>query len=104
MAEGSTHVIYAALIGNLAIALIKLVAYAASGSSAMLTEAIHSLFDTVDQILLLVGESRARRPPDRRHPLGHGMEMYFWSFIVTVMVMLAGRRVGNLSGRAPALG
>jgi len=87
---GSTRVVYAALAGNIAIAVAKLVAFAFSKSSAMLAEAIHSLVDSVDQILLLVGESRGRRPPDADHPLGHGMESYFWSFIVAVMVLLLG--------------
>jgi cation diffusion facilitator family transporter len=56
----------------------------------MLTEAIHSLVDTGDQALLLVGHKRGARPPDARHPLGHGMETYFWSFIVALMVFLLG--------------
>ena len=90
MSDGSTRVIYTALGGNLAIAVAKLGAYGLSGSSAMLTEAIHSLVDSIDQILLLIGRSRARKQRDRSHPLGYGMETYFWSFIVAVMVMLAG--------------
>ena len=56
----------------------------------MLTEAIHSLVDTGDQVLLLVGQKRGARPPDARHPLGHGMETYFWFFIVALMVFLLG--------------
>ncbi len=88
--DGSTRVVYAALAGNVAIAIAKFVAYGVSGSSAMLTEAIHSLVDSVDQVLLLVGQKRGRRPPDASHPLGHGMESYFWSFIVAVMVLLLG--------------
>jgi cation diffusion facilitator family transporter len=88
--DGSTRVVYAALAGNVAIAVAKFIAYGISGSSAMLTEAIHSLVDSVDQLLLLVGQSRGRRPPDVGHPLGHGMETYFWSFIVAVMVLLMG--------------
>jgi cation diffusion facilitator family transporter len=88
--HGSTRVIYAALGGNVAIAIAKLVAYGVSGSSAMLTEAVHSFVDSVDQILLLIAQSRARKQRDRSHPLGYGMETYFWSFIVAVMVMLAG--------------
>jgi cation diffusion facilitator family transporter len=87
---GSTRVVYAALAGNVGIAIAKFVAYGISGASAMLAEAIHSLVDSVDQILLLIGESRGRRPPDPDHPLGHGMESYFWSFIVAVMVLLVG--------------
>jgi len=74
MAKGSTLVIIVALAGNLAIALAKFVASWISGSTAMLTEAIHSLVDTGDQVLLLVGQKRGARPPDARHPLGHGME------------------------------
>jgi cation diffusion facilitator family transporter len=88
--DGSTRVVYAALAGNVAIAAAKFVAYGLSASSAMLTEAIHSLVDSVDQILLLVGQSRGRRPADTGHPLGHGMESYFWSIIVAVMVLLLG--------------
>jgi cation diffusion facilitator family transporter len=89
-ADGSARVVYAALAGNVAIAVAKFVAYAISGSSAMLTESIHSLVDSVDQVLLLVGQSRGRRPADAGHPLGHGMENYFWSIIVAVMVLLLG--------------
>ena len=70
MATGSTKVVLAALAGNGAIALAKFVAAALSGSTAMLTEAIHSLVDTGDQILLLVGQVRGARAPDASHPLG----------------------------------
>src|SRR5438874_1404117 len=90
MADGSRRVVYAALAGNVAIAAAKLGAYAFSGSSAMLTEAIHSLVDSADQVLLLVGQARGRKPPDPDHPLGNGMETYFWSLIVAVMVLLLG--------------
>jgi cation diffusion facilitator family transporter len=90
MADGSTKVVLAALAGNLAIAVAKFAAFALSGSSAMLTEAIHSLVDTADQVLLLVGEKRSKLKPDAAHPLGHGGEAYFWSFIVALMVFLVG--------------
>jgi cation diffusion facilitator family transporter len=90
MAKGSTRVIVAALIGNGAIALAKFVAAWISASTAMLTEAIHSLVDTGDQVLLLIGEKRGRKPADATHPLGYGMETYFWSFVVALMVFLLG--------------
>src|SRR5437588_2742703 len=98
MADGSRRVVYAALAGNVAIAAAKLGAYAFSGSSAMLTEAIHSLVDSTDQVLLLVGQARGHKPPDAGHPLGHGMETYFWSLIVAVMVLLAGGGVSLYQG------
>jgi cation diffusion facilitator family transporter len=90
MAQGSTRVVLTALAGNGAIALAKFIAAGLSGSTAMLTEAIHSLVDTGDQILLLVGQSRGRRGADDSHPLGYGMETYFWSFIVALMVFVLG--------------
>jgi cation diffusion facilitator family transporter len=82
--------VYAALVCNLAIVSVKFMVYGVSRSSAMLAETIHSLADSLDQILLLLGESRGRRPPDADNPLGDGMETYFWSFIVAVMVLLLG--------------
>lgn len=90
MVKGSARVVYVALLGNAGIAAAKFVAFLISGSSAMLTEAIHSSADTVDQILLLVGQTRARKRRDRSHPLGYGMEMYFWSFIVALIVFGVG--------------
>jgi cation diffusion facilitator family transporter len=83
-------VIYAALAGNLAIAIIKLTASLFTGSSAMLTEAIHSFVDTGDQVLLLFGLRQAKREPDERHPFGYGLELYFWAFVVAVMIFLLG--------------
>jgi len=90
MANASARVVYAALAGNTAIAVAKLGAFALSGSSAMLTEAIHSLVDTTDQGLLLLGQARGRRAPNAAHPLGYGMETYFWSFIVALLVFMLG--------------
>jgi cation diffusion facilitator family transporter len=86
VSDGSTRVVYAALGGNLAIAAAKFAAFAFSRSTSMLTEGIHSLVDSIDQGLLLFGQRRARKHRDRTHPLGYGMETYFWSFVVALVV------------------
>src|SRR5436190_19773028 len=75
MADGSSRVVYAALIGNALVAASKYIAAALSGSSAMLTEAIHSTSDCTNQILLLIGERRGKLPADETHPFGYGMEI-----------------------------
>ena len=97
-AEGSLRVVVAALAGNLAIAVTKFVAFAFTGSTAILTEGIHSLVDTGDQGLLLIGQRRAKRPADDSHQFGYGLETYFWSFIVSLMIFLAGGAVSVWEG------
>jgi cation diffusion facilitator family transporter len=90
MAGSSPKAVYAAIAGNLGIAVTKFVAAALTGSSAMLAEGIHSLVDTGNGGLLLLGIHKSRKPADRTHPFGHGMEIYFWTLIVAIMIFAVG--------------
>jgi cation diffusion facilitator family transporter len=96
--RSSQKVLYAALIGNILVAVTKLAAAFLTGSSAMLSEAVHSLVDTANEVLLLYGMRRAARPADARHPFGHGREIYFWSFMVALLMFTLGAGVSIRQG------
>jgi len=98
MASGSKKVIYAALAGNSLIAVTKFVAASMTGSAAMLSEGIHSLVDTGNQGLLLMGLAKAKKPADERFPFGHGKEIYFWSFVVAILIFAVGAGISIYEG------
>ncbi len=102
MARGGSsakkRIVYAALAGNLAIAVTKFIAAAISGSAAMFSEGVHSLVDTGNELLLLYGLRRSVEPPTPEHPLGHGRELYFWNFVVALLVFAVGAGVSIFQG------
>src|SRR3982751_7143811 len=94
----STRTLVVALLANLGIAASKFVAAAITGSSAMLTEGVHSVVDSTNQLLLMWGRRQSKKPPDKDHPLGYGRELYFWSFVVAVLVFSLGAGVSIYEG------
>ncbi len=98
MAGSSKTAIYAALVGNSLIAVTKFAAASITGSSAMMSEGIHSLVDTGNQLLLLYGIKRSNQPASSEFPFGHGKEIYFWSFVVAMMIFALGGTVSVYKG------
>ena len=98
MKEEKPIAVYGAIAANLAIAVMKFVVSLITGSSAMLAEAIHSTADTGNELLLLLGIKRSKKPPDDKHPLGHGRELYFWSLIVAIVLFGAGAGMSIYEG------
>lgn len=100
MAASGKTTVYAALIGNILVALTKAGAAFVTGSSAMVSEAVHSVVDSGNELLLLHGMRRSRQRPDAEHPLGYGRELYFWSFIVALLLFAVGSGVSLVQGIA----
>jgi cation diffusion facilitator family transporter len=94
----SRKVVYAAIVGNFLIVITKFAAAAWTGSSAMLSEAIHSTVDTANGLLVLYGLNEAKKRPDRIHPLGYGREVYFWSFVVAILIFALGAGITIYQG------
>jgi cation diffusion facilitator family transporter len=88
--EGGTKAVVAALLANVGIAVSKFVAWAVTGSSSMLSEAIHSVADSCNQVLLLIGGKRAKRAADESHPFGYGRRRYVYAFVVSIILFLVG--------------
>ena len=96
--EESAKTVAFAIAANVAIAVLKFIAAAVTGSSAILAEGIHSLVDTADGVLLFVGLRRGRLPADEEHPFGHGKEVYFWTLVVAILVFAVGGGMSVFEG------
>lgn len=90
--------IYSALAANIIIAITKFIAAAVTGSSAMISEGIHSVVDTANELLLLLGISKSKKPADKKRPFGYGRELYFWSFIVSILIFGVGGGIAFYEG------
>src|SRR4029079_4860165 len=90
--------IFAAIAGNLLIAVTKFTASYFTGSSAMLSEGIHSVVDTGNGVLMLIGVRKSKKPPDTQHPFGHGRELYFWSLVVAFSIFAVGGGISISEG------
>ncbi len=90
--------IYTALAANFAIAVTKFIAAAVTGSSAMISEGIHSLVDASNEILLLFGIKKSKKPADETRPFGYGKELYFWAFIVSILIFGVGAGISFYEG------
>ncbi len=98
MASSSKKVILAALVGNFLIAVTKFIAAFITRSSAMFSEGVHSVVDTGNQVLLLYGLRQSKKPADAQFPFGHGKEIYFWSFVVSILIFAVGAGISVYEG------